>query len=219
MLLAHPGLLGVKRAWQLQANVVFIKRPVNLQVFYVNTGNYSPSLQTFMRANQHFTLAPPREADQTRPAVHSCGRWGWFWFSSHHFLTHSGGRGKKVMSKHPVCLCFYPDLDRWLGLFISHYTDANSSPVFFRGSLTVYVEHLLGSSHGGNMMTAALPSHLPLTRIAHTLLLLFLARSDLCVWYCMCSQLEYLEGFITVETTGSVAVGRIITQSCVHARG
>lgn len=70
----------------------------------------------------------------------------------------------------------------WVVYFILHRHRfiANFARMF--SSLTVYVEQLLvSSSHGENMMTAALPSHLPPTCIAHTLLLLFLVRNDLCL--------------------------------------
>lgn len=51
-----------------------------------------------MWVNQHVTLTPslwdwPDSACQAQPAVAS--RWDWFWFSLHHFLTHSRGQSRK----------------------------------------------------------------------------------------------------------------------------
>lgn len=110
------------------------------------------------------------------PSTAVAGRWDWFWFSLHHFLTHSRGQSKKswlsILGVFAYTLLSRFRLMTWVVYFMLHRHPfiANFARMF--SSLTVYVEQLLASSsHWENMMTAALPSH-P-TRIAHTLFLLF----------------------------------------------
>lgn len=119
-----------------------------------------------MRVNQHFTPTPPPWGWQDQTAMHSCGcRWGWFWSSLRHVLTHSRGqRGTSWVSALWLFAytVFCADLDWWHGLFVSYYAGTNvlaaSSRMF--PSLTVHCRSLLvSSSHGESIRAAALPSN------------------------------------------------------------
>lgn len=172
-----------------------------------------------MWVNQHFTLTPAHEADQDQPAMHSCGRWDTFdsvhvtfWLSEKSWVS-------------ILCVLAYTVLSRfrrmtWVVYFIlhSHPFIANFVRML---SLTVYIEQLLVSSRE-NMMTAALPLHLPLLTLL-TFYSYFLVRSDLCLWHCMRSQLRHFGGFHSSGNHwkhGSWQKDKSIriTQSCVHAR-